>query len=152
MIGKRFLRWAIVIVLSTALFASCTTSDIEQNIKDDLVSIKVHMAPLPEVEEEVYENPWMLTAGDFSMQIGERIVLTLPPGNEEGTAWGTDVYTDDSNIGLAAVHSSLITFEDGGTVIVEIRPGQNAYTGSSRNGVTTLSYGEWESSFIFIDE
>jgi hypothetical protein len=54
---------------------------------------------------------------------------------------GTDIYTDDSTICTAAVHSGLITFASGGTVTVEVRrPGITLYTGSTRNGVTTHNY------------
>lgn len=135
--GNRWLRGILIAIVTIALFGSCTTVEFE-----------LRSSPEP----EVYENPWILTAGDFSKQIGERITLTLPPKGEGGDAWGTDIYTEDSNIGFAAVHSSLISFEKGGTVVIEIRPGQEAYEGSTRNGVTTQSYGEWESSFVFIDK
>jgi hypothetical protein len=38
----------------------------------------------------------------------------------------------------------------GGTVTIEIRPGQDSYTGSTRNGVTTSGYGAWTSSYTII--
>ncbi len=49
----------------------------------------------------------------------------------------------------AAVHRGLITTDKGGTVVVEIAPGVNAYKGTTAHGVTTLDYGKYQGSFIF---
>ncbi|WNG44739.1 protease B [Archangium minus] len=63
-----------------------------------------------------------------------------------GSVWGTDLYTDDSNACVAAVHAGAIP-ATGGTVVVTIQPGQSSYTGTTRNGITTSSYGAWSGSF-----
>ncbi|RKH20538.1 protease B [Corallococcus sp. CA047B] len=63
-----------------------------------------------------------------------------------GAVWGTDIYTDDSNACVAAVHAGVIP-ASGGTVLVTIQPGQASYTGTTRNGITTSSYGAWAGSF-----
>jgi hypothetical protein len=65
--------------------------------------------------------------------------------------WGTDVYTDDSSVCTAAVHVGKITIDAGGPVEIEIRPGQDSYQGSQRNGITTLGYPRWDGSFVFVD-
>ena len=74
---------------------------------------------------------------------GERIELVCPPvGNAAmGAVWGTDIYSDDSAICVAAVHAGAITTA-GGNVTIEILPGQNNYAGSSRNGVTTFAWSD----------
>lgn len=66
---------------------------------------------------------------------------------DESTVWGTDIYTHDSSVCLAAVHAGVITLEDGGTVQVTMLPGEESYTGSERNGITTSDYGQWDGSF-----
>jgi hypothetical protein len=71
-------------------------------------------------------------------------------GTQDSALWGTDVYTWDSRICQAAVHSGLITFANGGTVTIEIVAGQNSYTGSTRNGVTSASWGSYDGSFRFV--
>ncbi|KAM4022151.1 cochlin-like isoform 2-T4 [Anomaloglossus baeobatrachus] len=63
--------------------------------------------------------------------------------------WGTDVYTDDSSICRAAIHAGQIP-NNGGQVSVQKSPGQSSYTGSTRNGITSLNYGPWPGSFIFV--
>ncbi|NTX51524.1 protease B [Myxococcus sp. CA051A] len=84
----------------------------------------------------------------FRGQTGAQGRCTCSPG-ASGTVWGTNLYTDDSNICTAAVHAGVIS-TSGGTVVVEIQPGQSTYVGTTRNGVTTNSYGAWAGSFRLI--
>ncbi len=69
--------------------------------------------------------------------------------NPQGSVWGTDIYTDDSNACRAAVHAGVIP-ASGGNITVRIMPGQSSYTGSTRNGITTTSYGVWSGSFSLV--
>jgi hypothetical protein len=95
---------------------------------------------------------WGTNPRDLNMRgkNGQRFTFICPANGTLRSAWGTDVYTDDSSIATAAVHSGLITVSQGGTVTIEIRPGQASYTGSTRNGVTSGTYGSWDGSYIFI--
>jgi hypothetical protein len=68
-------------------------------------------------------------------------------GTNTGSLWGTDVYTDDSSVALAAVHAGLLKVGERGLVQVTMLAGQNSYVGSTRNGVTSTSYGAWAGSF-----
>jgi hypothetical protein len=79
-------------------------------------------------------------------QNGSSIRCSCPAGSSGGAVWGTDLYTDDSNVCAAAVHAGVIP-ATGGQLSVTIQPGQGSYTGSTRNGVTTYSYGYWAGSF-----
>ncbi len=84
-------------------------------------------------------------------QVGYRYTFTCRPGGPTGgRLWGTDLYTDDSSICLAAVHSGLITAAAGGTVTIEMRPGAPSYAGTTRYGVTSNGYGSWGGSFAFV--
>jgi hypothetical protein len=65
----------------------------------------------------------------------------------EWRVWGTDVYTDDSALCVAAVHAGAIDDATGGMVLVTYARGQDAYPASTRNGVTTLEWGAWGGSF-----
>jgi hypothetical protein len=93
---------------------------------------------------------WVLNATGYRGHNGERYRLTCPAGGTLGPVWGTDLYTDDSSICSAAVHAGLITVAFGGTVTIEIRPGQPHYMGTGRNGVVSGAYGPWTGSFIFV--
>jgi cysteine-rich repeat protein len=65
-----------------------------------------------------------------------------------GTVWGTDMYTDDSALCRAAVHAGEVPLA-GGIVRAVIAAGVSSYSGSTRNGVTSLSYGTWPGSYYF---
>jgi len=94
---------------------------------------------------------WSTQADTYRGKNGQRFTYYIPPGGTPGgRLWGTDIYTDDSSIGTAAVHAGLITFQNGGTVTIEIRAGQSTYQGSSRNGITSSGYGYWYGSFVFV--
>src|SRR4051812_7421751 len=62
-----------------------------------------------------------------------------------GSIWGTDVYTDDSAMCVAAVHAGVIT-QAGGTITVTPTDGRMLYPGTARNGVTSSDYGRFPSS------
>lgn len=105
-------------------------------------------------DTRVYQGTWDMTAEspEFANGAsGQRYTIAFP-GNGELTdnIWGTDIYTADSSIASAAVHAGLITSANGGTVTIEIRPGQSSYTGSTRNGVTSGANNSYSKSFVFI--
>ena len=95
---------------------------------------------------------WATQANQLGGRSGQRFTLVCPGGGTlSGRLWGTDLYTDDSSICTAAVHAGLISVRNGGTVMIELRPGAGAYNASSRYGVTSQGYGAWSGSFIFIE-
>jgi hypothetical protein len=95
-------------------------------------------------------NTWTANATSFRGNNGARYVFTCPSYGTASNIWGTDVYTDDSSVCTAAVHTGQLTLAGGGTVTIEIRPGQSSYTGSTRNGITSQSYGSWVGSFVIV--
>jgi hypothetical protein len=82
---------------------------------------------------------------------GESLVCSCAPDAIGGTVWGTDVYTDDSSVCAAALHAGAIG-GNGGVVTVVPAPGEGAYLGTSRNGITTQDYGTWSGSFYFVGD
>lgn len=59
---------------------------------------------------------------------------------------GTDTYTSNSFICLAAIHAGLIG-PQGGTVQVIIEKGRPAYRGSIRHKIQSSDYGKYDGSF-----
>lgn len=99
-------------------------------------------------------TPWSTTAQGVhecstAGVIGSRYVYRCAPGGTLGSVWGTDVYTHDSSICTAALHSARITQPAGGVVTIQMARGEDSYIGSTRNGVTSSSYGPWTCSFFF---
>ena len=100
-------------------------------------------------ESSSTRTAWEATAIGLSGEVGKTFTLTCPARGSEHYVWGSDIYTADSSICTAAVHAGLITYERGGTVTIELRPGQPVYGSSERNGVTTGAFGEFGRSFVF---
>ncbi|HYE97128.1 MAG TPA: LCCL domain-containing protein [Rubricoccaceae bacterium] len=96
---------------------------------------------------QAFTASWGDTAAQHRGHEGMRIAYLCPPGGTAHTVWGSGPYTDDSSVCTAAVHAGVITFASGGRVVISMRPGRGSYSGSTRNGVTTLDYGEWGGSF-----
>jgi tetratricopeptide (TPR) repeat protein len=92
---------------------------------------------------------WSSTASNYRGTVS-RITYVCPPNGSLATVWGSDLYTDDSSVCNAAVHAGLITFGSGGRVTIEIRAGASSYQGTTRNGITTNSYGSWGGSYVFV--
>jgi len=79
---------------------------------------------------------------------GQTYSCTVTAANS-GTVWGSDPYTDDSNLGKAAIHAGYLTEGQTGTLTVRISPGLTSYSGTTSNGVTTEGYGDWTNNKSF---
>jgi len=83
-------------------------------------------------------------------QFGTKHTLKLT-GRVDGAVWGSDVYTLDSTLASAAVHAGVLKAGQTGTVRVEIVESPPNFTGSTKNGVTTLDWAAFpQGSFRFI--
>lgn len=71
-------------------------------------------------------------------------------GTTTGRIWGDGVYTDDSNLATAAVHAGVLEAGQEGVVTVKLLPGQSSYPSVTKNGVTSIAYGNWGYSYQFI--
>jgi hypothetical protein len=89
-------------------------------------------------------------ATQIPRELGETVQVHCPadcPAN--GSLWGTEVYTADSSICLAAVHAGALP-QGGGVVTVHREYGHPAYRGSIRNGVQSSDYGSYDTSYRFV--
>jgi hypothetical protein len=121
-----------------------------RRVREWLVSYR-ERGQCPEAEGDWAATDWSTTAMEHRGQVGSTFVYQCPPlaeGAEYGSAWGTDVYTDDSSVCVAAVHAGVITLARGGRIVVEMAPGRESYVGTFRNGITSAAYPAWESSFV----
>lgn len=76
----------------------------------------------------------------YEGNIGKSYTFTVT-GVTNGSLWGTDTYTTDSNLSTAAVHAGAVAAGDTAEVEVVVAAGQPSYKGSTRNGVSS---GDWE--------
>ncbi|WP_179145204.1 LCCL domain-containing protein [Rhizobium sp. RU36D] len=114
-------------------------------------AMPVTTAPAPSAAPQ----PATATVGqcpeNFVAWRGETAPLTChcPPVDTNSSAvWGMDVYTEDSNLCLAAVHAGFLV-ADGGLVTAVPLPGRPAYAGVTRNGISSSNNGAMEGSFSF---
>ncbi|MHB9118021.1 MAG: LCCL domain-containing protein [Burkholderiales bacterium] len=114
--------------------------------------------PSSAVQSTALTDPGDLTR--YRGQTGSVYTFTVTGNASGGTVWGSLLtitlangtkfrtgYTDDSNLSAAAVHAGALADGETGTVKVTILAGQTSYTASTKNGVTTNSYGAWDGSY-----
>jgi hypothetical protein len=98
----------------------------------------------------VIAAPYNLTG--YRNRVGQTFQFVIANnGTGSGPVWGTDVYTDDSYLISAAIHAGVLRVGETKTITVTILPGQGAYTGSSRNAISTSRYGAWGGSYSFAE-
>jgi LCCL domain-containing protein len=102
------------------------------------------------VRESQEQTPvlWNTPGSIANFESGKTYKFKCPPGGKESSVWGTDIYTQDSSICNAAVHAGKLASESGGSVTIELRPGESSYRGTTRNGIRTNDYGKYGSSFV----
>jgi hypothetical protein len=105
-------------------------------------------SPSPIQAEEI---TWNETASNVTGKVDQDFTYMCPPNGTVNNVWGTDFYTSGSSICSAAVHAGRIKAKDGGKVQIRIRPGEEFYNSTIRNGVTSSRYGSYKGSFTFLD-
>ncbi len=93
---------------------------------------------------EVLQDPGSLQA--FRGRSNEVLRFRVT-GSTSGPVWGTDVYTEDSMLAVAAVHAGVLKPGEQGVVRVRILPGRQSYQASTRHGVTSHTWGRWDASY-----
>ncbi len=110
--------------------------------------------PFPIDEQSV----WQLLGGQPTGRTGSPPLVALRnhsgesfefevTGSQSGSVWGDGVYTDDSDLGAAAVHAGALHVGERGRVRITLLPGRSSYDGAIRNGVASRSYNAWQSSY-----
>ena len=86
-------------------------------------------------------EPWPAIEGDARLSteawpnsVGRVARVRCPPKFEILSVYGTDVYTIDTPVCSAAVHTGRVAQADGGIVTVKLVEGRPAYEGSFQTG------------------
>ncbi len=98
---------------------------------------------------QLIEAGCTFNARQLTSKDGTLFRVACPAGCDGGSVYGTGVYTADTSICRAGVHSGVIP-ESGGVVTIAIEPGRPAYRGSEQNGVRSRDYGKYSSSFAVV--
>ena len=83
---------------------------------------------------------------DLAQPVGSTYYFRVS-GASEGPLWGTDVYTGDSALGVAAVHAGLVKPGESVVVRVESVAPPLQFPGCVRNGVTSDDFGRYGSAY-----
>ena len=103
-------------------------------------------APMPERDPiQALPDPGNMKA--YETQQGKVFAFTVTGGVGGGGLWGTDVYTTDSRLSLAAVHAGIVKPGETGVVYVKMIPSPPAFTGSTRNGIASSGYGMYTAAY-----
>jgi hypothetical protein len=116
-----------------------------------MVGIAGSTASLPRmtIARDITPISWDTSAGGFQGEAGRTYRFRCPSDGTAQAIWGSDIYTDDSSICTAAVHAGIISIERGGVVTIEIRPGRSTYGSTTRHGIKSNNFGEYQRSFVF---
>ena len=110
----------------------------------DIMSVRsVSVAPEPEVVN-AQADPGSMT--NFAGQVGKSYYFKVT-GTTSGSVYGTDLYTLDSTLATAAVHTGVLKSGETGIVKVTLVEGQNQYRATTRNGITSYEWGQYGGSY-----
>jgi F0F1-type ATP synthase membrane subunit b/b' len=90
-------------------------------------------------------DPFYVNNG--ATDIGKVFYYEVVGATAGGSIYGSDVYTTGSHLAMAAVHCGALKNGQKGIVKVTILPGQNDYEAATREGITSIAYGNWGVSF-----
>ncbi|XP_039270051.2 macrophage mannose receptor 1-like [Styela clava] len=95
-----------------------------------------------------------ITCADKGTQFEEDSVTIACPGGcvedlGSGIVYGTDTYTESSAICPAAIHAGKLSNAHGGSVSFAKINGKNSYDGSTRHGISSISFQTAKHSMIF---
>jgi hypothetical protein len=157
---RRIIGGCVVLLLAAIVLAGCSRQNENSNAgtgggghtatsADNSNTGPSSIPGAPSSASEGKPTTWDANATSLSSKDGDTFTLGCAPGGTAHSVWGSDIYTVDSSICTAAVHSGLITYQQGGTVTIELRAGRTVYGASERNGVTTSDFGPYHRSFVF---
>jgi hypothetical protein len=113
---------------------------------EDAMAIKEEIQKLRANVIDIKAQPFPGSIPGGAENIGKSFVYEIT-GAIGGSVWGTDVYTTDSSLAAVVVHAGVVQNGQKGIVRVTILPGQQAYQGTTRNGVTTSAWPAYPTSY-----
>lgn len=104
---------------------------------DEAIAIRDQIRQLRSEAFEVRHDPGSLR---FIPEDVGRTVYYQITGTDQGTAYGTDTYTTDCSLAVAAVHAGVVKIGETAIVCVTMLEKHPRFQGSTRNGVTSLDW------------
>jgi LCCL domain len=150
MAAARFNHMTKVLPLTVllALTGALGCDDGDDDKPDAAVTTDGPVGPSDGPADVVVNVVWNEDAAGLA--VGATKTVQCAPSGLFDAVYGTDIYTADSSICTAALHSNLFAHAAGGSVTVQVVDGRTQYLGSTRNGVTTNNWGQYATSFQFM--
>lgn len=111
---------------------------------DEALAIREKIRGLKSAGLKALPNPGNLV--HYRGQNGTVLIFQVT-GGANRSIYGTDIYTDDSDLSAAAVHANVLKPNQTGLVKVTILPGQDSYLSTTRNGINSSPYFQYPGSF-----
>jgi hypothetical protein len=105
----------------------------------------------PKMMDKLVKDGFLASDAPTSMsglcdQVGQTFYFKVT-GAATGSVWGTDSYTGDSTLAMAAVHAGAVRVGETGVIRVTVVEPLSQYHGSTRHGVTTSEYGPYDTAY-----
>jgi hypothetical protein len=98
-----------------------------------------------QTDVEAAPDPGNLKA--FESQQGKVFAFKVTGTAAGGSVWGSDTYTTDSKLSMAAVHAGVVKVGETGIVHLKIIPSPPSFAGTTRHGITTSNYGRYTAAY-----
>jgi archaellum component FlaC len=119
-------------------------SHAREGLLDEALAIRDQIKQLKVDQGGAEPDPGSLVG--LHTQVGKSFCFDVT-GQTDGAIWGSDVYTSDSSLATAAVHAGKVRPGERKVVRVTIVPALSSFQGSTRNGVTSGSYGPYPGAY-----
>jgi LCCL domain len=106
---------------------------------DEAVAVRDLLRGILDNKNAALADPGNLIRGEA--EIGKVFYYNVTGATTGGSVYGTDIFVAGSFLAMAAVHSGVLKEGQRGVVKVTVLPGQQAYTATTRNGITSNAYG-----------
>ena len=84
---------------------------------------------------------------DKAGQIGKMFTYRVKGNARAGSVYGTDTYTLDSNLSMAAVHAGVVKDGQDGVLRVRIIESPETFVSSTRNGITSSAWTRYAAAY-----
>lgn len=112
---------------------------------DEAVAIRDLIRRLQAARLKLLADPGTMSA--YVSKIGETFLIEVTGRAHGGTVWGTELYTYDSRLAVAAVHAGALKDGETGVVAVTMHQSPQPHHASTANGVTSGSWGVYSASY-----
>jgi beta-lactamase regulating signal transducer with metallopeptidase domain len=88
----------------------------------------------------IIDDPGTMT--EYAKRRGQPLLIRVT-GTNNGTVWGSELFTSDSDLSTAALHSGIVQLGQTAVIKVTMEDGLRKFTGTTRYGVTSY---DWDNS------